>query len=81
MEIYATGFHPLEYSFAVDAQGPTVLHLTLNFEEPLSRDQLLERVDQAQDRTPIYVQKIPKNVYETILNGLNLFNLLTLLKL
>ena len=58
-----------------------MLHLTLVSEEPGSKDVILDRVDQAQDRTPIYVQKIPKNVYESILNGLNLFNLLTLLKL
>ena len=58
-----------------------MLHLTLASEEPGAKDVILDRVDQAQDRTPIYVQKIPKNVYESILNGLNLFNLLTLLKL
>lgn len=45
-------------------------------------DDLLRRnFDPAEDRTPIYVPKIPKNVYETILNGFNLFNLLTLFKL
>ena len=81
LEIHATGYLPLEYSFAVYAQGPTVLHLTLTSEEPGYKDVALDRVDQAQDRTPVYVKKIPKNVYETMLNGLNLFNLLTLLSL
>lgn len=38
-------------------------------------------VPQIEERTPVYVPKIPKNVYESILNGLNLLNLLTPLKM
>jgi hypothetical protein len=89
LEVFSSGYFPSEQTFAVDEQGgATVLHLILNPDDEtkkqISVENLKERnsvVDQAEDRTRIYLKKIPKNVYESILNGLNLFNLLTLLKL
>ena len=84
LEIYADGYRPLEQTFAVDGKSPTtILHLTLtpatNFPTTdIPADGLREKIDAAEDRTPIYVPKIPKNVWESFLNSLNLLNLLTL---
>jgi hypothetical protein len=84
LEIFSDGYRTLEQTFAVDGKGPTtVLHLTLTpaTDFPTTdeeKDGLRGRIDAAEDRTPIYVPKIPKNVWESFLNSLNLLNLLTL---
>ncbi len=84
LEIFADGYRTLEHTFAVDGKSPTtILHLTLT---PItdfpttytSKDGLMSKNDVAEDRTPIYVPKIPKNVWESFLNSLNLLNILTL---
>ena len=83
LEVFSSGYLPFEQTFAIEERGgPVVLNLILNpdkeTKKQISIEKLKDRsqVDQAEDRTRIYVQKIPKNVYESILNGLNLFNLL-----